>query len=133
MSPLIDPVKKKITFGILLIMALISVAAPAQNSPQAPRDSANVIEIKMTAKNYEFEPAVITVKKGQTVRLLITSLDRNHGIEIKGYGINQEIPKGQTATVEFTADKAGSFPFKCSVRCGLGHGRMKGELIVQEQ
>ncbi len=132
MSHLTDARKKHTTLAILVIAGIVSVAALAKNPPPAT-DSASVIEIKMAAKNYEFEPAVITVKKGQAVRLLITSLDRTHGIEIKGFGINQEIPKNQTATVEFTADKAGAFPFKCSVRCGLGHGRMKGELIVEEK
>ncbi len=127
-----NPATKKVKLGILVTAGLMSIVALAQNPPAAA-NPADVIEIKMTAKKYEFEPAVITVKKGQTVRLLITSLDRNHGIEIKGYGINQEIPKGQTATVEFLADKPGTFPFKCSVRCGFGHGRMKGELIVQQQ
>jgi cytochrome c oxidase subunit II len=89
-------------------------------------------EIKMTAKKYEFNPNVITVKKGEKVRLIVTAIDRDHGLEIEGYGINQRLKKGQPAMIDFTADKAGEFVFKCSVPCGLGHGRMKGKLIVQE-
>ena len=32
---------------------------------------------------------------------------------------------------EFTADRAGTFPFQCSVFRGLGHKKMKGQLIVE--
>jgi hypothetical protein len=30
------------------------------------------------------------------------------------------------------ADKAGTLPFRCSNFCGLGHGGMKGTLVVEE-
>ena len=85
----------------------------------------------MTAKKYEFSPNVVKVKKGDHVRLVITALDREHGIKIEAFKINQKLPKGEAVTVEFTADQAGTFPFKCSDFCGLGHGKMKGELIVE--
>jgi cytochrome c oxidase subunit 2 len=88
--------------------------------------------IYLTAKNYEFDPGVITVKKGEKVRLIITATDRDHGIKIEGYDINQVLKKGDPTTIEFTADKAGAFEFKCSVYCGHGHRKMKGKLIVEE-
>ena len=90
-------------------------------------------EFTMTAKNYEFDPSVITVKKGEKVRLFITATDRDHGINIQGYDIDQVLKKGATATIEFTASKAGTFEFKCSVYCGMGHHKMKGKLVVEEQ
>jgi cytochrome c oxidase subunit 2 len=89
-------------------------------------------EFTMTAKNYEFDPSVITVKKGEKVRLFITATDRDHGIKIQGYDIDQVLKKGSTATIEFTASKAGTFEFKCSVYCGMGHHKMKGKLVVEE-
>jgi len=90
-------------------------------------------EFTMTAKKYEFDPNVITVKKGEKVRLLITAADHDHGFKLDAFDINQVLKKGSTATIEFTADKAGSFEFKCSVFCGMGHGKMKGKLVVEEQ
>ena len=86
----------------------------------------------MTAKKYEFSPNPIRVKKGERVRLIITATDRDHGIKIEAFNIEEKLKKGVPTTVEFTADKAGSFPFKCSVHCGFGHGGMKGTLIVEE-
>lgn len=120
------------TFFALVVVIVMAAAAAAQDPPQAAVPSGGVVEIKMTAKRYQFDPNVMTVKKGQKVRLLITALDHNHGFQLPAYNINQKIFKGQTATIEFTADKAGTFPFKCSVYCGLGHRKMKGKLIVEE-
>lgn len=98
----------------------------------APAATTDVHEITMTAKSYEFDPAVITVKKGEKVRLIITATDRDHGIKIAGYDIDQVLKKGDPTTIEFTADKAGSFEFRCSVSCGMGHRKMKGKLVVEE-
>lgn len=120
------------TVFALAVVTIMAAAAAAQDSHQAAAPSGNVVEIKITAKRFQYDPNVITVKKGQKVRLLITALDHNHGFQLPAYDINQEIYKGQTATIEFTADKAGTFPFKCSVYCGLGHRKMKGKLIVEE-
>jgi cytochrome c oxidase subunit 2 len=64
--------------------------------------------------------------------LIVTATDRRHGINIDGYDIDQTLKPGEPTTIEFTADKAGTFEFKCSVYCGMGHQKMKGKLIVEE-
>jgi cytochrome c oxidase subunit 2 len=108
---------------------MLARCALAQKSP-AP--SGEVREIQMTAKKYEFNPNVITVKKGERVKLMITALDRDHGFKLEAFGIGQKLKKAEPTTVEFTADKVGSFPFQCSKFCGFGHGKMKGKLVVEE-
>ena len=116
-------------FAFFVFSAAAFLAAPAARSAaQAPQ----VHEIQMTAKKYEFSPNPIRVKKGERVRLVITATDRDHGIKIEEFGVEQRLKKGVPTTVEFTADKAGTFTFKCSVHCGIGHGHMKGTLIVEE-
>lgn len=91
-----------------------------------------VREIKVTAKQWEFIPNPIVVKKGEKVRLKITSTDVAHGFALPDFGINKVLNSGQEVTVEFTADKAGRFGFFCSVQCGIGHSGMRGELVVVE-
>jgi cytochrome c oxidase subunit 2 len=108
----------------------LSLAVPALAEGQAV--SGAVHEITITASSYQFDPAVITVKKGDKVRLIVTATDRRHGINIDGYDIDQTLKPGEPTTIEFTADKAGTFEFKCSVYCGMGHQKMKGKLIVEE-
>ena len=88
-------------------------------------------EIKMIAKKYEFRPNIVRVKKGDHVRLVITAIDRAHGFKIDAFQIDQKLPKGEAVTVDFAADRSGTFPFQCSEFCGLGHKKMKGELIIE--
>ena len=59
------------------------------------------------------------------------ALDRKHGFEMKDLRIKTELEMGKETVVEFVAPRTGEFQFKCSVFCGLGHGRVKGELIVE--
>lgn len=108
------------TLGIAL--AALALLA-AQTAP--------VDEIKVTAKKYEFIPSVIKVKQGEHVRLIITAADHDHGFKLDAFQIDQLLKKGEATTVEFTADKTGTFPFACSHFCGLGHKRMKGQLVVE--
>jgi len=98
-----------------------------ENAPAA--GEAN--EIKVTAKKYEFQPDVISVKQGDHVKLVITARDHDHGFKLKAYNINQHLKKGVSTTIKFTADQAGTFPFECSVFCGLGHPHMKGKLVIE--
>ena len=93
--------------------------------------SGAVKEFRMTAKQFAFDPSIIEVNKGDKVRLIVTSTDVPHGIAIKEYGINQMLDVGKPATIEFTADKQGTFTAYCSVFCGAGHSGMKGKLIVR--
>ena len=98
---------------------------------QDPPAAELVREIRMTAKKYEFNPSEVRVRQGERVRLLITTLDRKHGFQIKEFGVKVVLPGKEETVVEFVADRAGEFKFKCSVRCGWRHGRMKGKLIVE--
>jgi hypothetical protein len=41
-----------------------------------------------------------------------------------------EFVPGQTASLQFTPDRTGSFTFLCDVFCGSGHEDMNGTLIV---
>lgn len=116
-----------LALGALLIG--LDGTAPAAGQATSPA----VREFTMTAKKYAFDPSVITVKEGEKVRLLITATDHDHGFKLDAFDINQVLKKGDITTIEFTADKAGTFEFKCSVYCGLGHGKMKGKLVVEEQ
>jgi len=110
----------------LFLLVLLGGIANGQNSPTQP------LEIKVTARRFEFDPHSITVQKGRPVRLIITSEDVEHGLAIKEFNVNVKIPAKQTKIVEFTADRTGRFSFSCSVYCGNGHEEMIGELVVEE-
>ena len=112
-----------------LLSLVIAFLLPLFGAQTAGR-AADTVTVTMTAKKYEFSPSVVTVTKGQHVKLQVTALDTTHGFEIKDYNVDAELKKGVPATVEFDADREGTFPFKCSHFCGLGHSKMKGEIVV---
>jgi len=121
-------IREKVKVLLVALMALVVFSV----SLRMGRASPGPVEIKMTAKKYRFDPKAITVKQGDPVRLIITALDRDHGFKLEAYGINQKLVKGNPTTIEFTADKPGTFQFQCSEFCGLGHMKMKGKLVVEE-
>lgn len=90
-----------------------------------------VREVEMKAYQFKFVPDVVNVKKGEKVRLLVESMDVTHGLAIDALNINQNLPPHKVETIEFTPDKTGTFPFDCSVYCGVEHGKMTGKLVVQ--
>ncbi|MBI4143343.1 cupredoxin domain-containing protein [Candidatus Woesearchaeota archaeon] len=125
--------------GILLITAcakqqagdVVGQGSPIQDTTDTTDTTGSVKEFRMTAKQFEFEPGTIEVNKGDKVKLIVTSADVPHGISIPEYGINERLDVGKPVTIEFTADKEGTFTAFCSVFCGSGHGNMKGKIIVR--
>jgi heme/copper-type cytochrome/quinol oxidase subunit 2 len=141
----------KLIAGLLAGYALLSggccgrptsEAAPARTDltyaaiPGPTNFSGNVIDgvrdIKMTAEKFDFKPATIYVKKGEPVRLEITSLDTTHGIAIEGTDINQTLTPNKTEVIEFTPQRTGTFEYYCTQYCGTGHTKMRGKMIVRE-
>lgn len=95
-------------------------------------EESKIKEINLEAYQFGYEPEEIVVKKGDIVRLLISSRDVVHEVYIKEYGISARAEKGKIKKVEFIARKSGKFPILCSVYCGRGHSGMKAVLIVEE-
>lgn len=120
---------KYVSWAILVISSLLTFTAPSQ---EVRATIPGTHEVQVTAKKYEFNPAMITVRKGEHVKLVITATDRDHGFKLDAFKINQHLKKGEPTTVEFDPKKAGEFPFQCSVICGMGHHHMKGTLVVEE-
>lgn len=78
-----------------------------------------------------WKPQVITVFKGDKVRLRITGRDVVHGFAIGQLGIDEVmILPGETETVEFVADRVGRYTIYCNVWCSPSHYRMRGTLEV---
>lgn len=124
---------KKMNLAILFFSLLFLIYGCSINGAAVSATETKEFDIK--AKNWEFSPDTITVNKGDKVILNIESLDDGsgvgHGITIPIFGVSKSFRGGESVTVEFIADKKGTFPFFCSVYCGSGHGDMKGKLIVK--
>lgn len=89
-----------------------------------------VKRISMTASNFSFSPSTLSVKKGDTVILTIKGQEGTHGLAIPDFKVSKQITEGDTVTVQFIADKTGTFIFFCNIPCGEGHNKMKGTITV---
>jgi cytochrome c oxidase subunit 2 len=103
--------------------------------------------IELTAKKYEYSPSPVHLKSGTKIQLKITATDHDHGFKISAvpdgalpngaagliFSSAQDcwqLRKGETTTIEFLAQTAGTYTFKCCHTCGLGHKGMKGQIVV---
>jgi heme/copper-type cytochrome/quinol oxidase subunit 2 len=112
----------------LIIVASILAAAFAPLPVKAAPSAARTVRIE--ARSFEFSPPVIHVQQGERVNIELVAADVVHGLYIDGYGYEIVADPGQTATLTFIADKAGSFRLRCSVTCGALHPFMIGKLNV---
>jgi len=86
----------------------------------------------VTGGNFEFTPATMSVKKGDTVRITFMNVEGFHDFVLNEFTVaTKQIQGGTEEVVEFVADKTGSFEYYCSVGKHREMG-MKGTLIVTE-
>ena len=108
-------------------MAGLAMAfAPLPVPVVAPRERTFRIE----ARQFAYSPSELQINPGDTVTIQLVSTDVVHGLYIDGYDLSMEADPGQTSTMTFTADKSGSFRFRCNVTCGAMHPFMIGKLTV---
>ena len=114
-----------------------SQQVPPAGNEQAPppppsSEEPAVKEFTLEATLWSFSPSTITVNKGDLVKLTLKNVEGVHGIYIPDYNVSLKAGAGETKSIEFTADKAGTFPFRCNIMCGDGHKTMTGTLVVNE-
>ena len=110
------------------------VGAPMPGNERVVRNGKHV-EVWMTAARSHFTPERVEVRNGDHVMWHITNIERAvdvvHGFAIPGYNINLSLEPGETATVEFTADRPGVYTYYCSEFCSALHLEMMGFFLVK--
>jgi len=86
--------------------------------------------IKVVAKRFEFVPAEIHLKQGETVTLEFSVVDVPMGFNLADFKLRADLMPGKPTLLELTPDRAGTFTFLCDVFCGSGHEDMSGTLVV---
>lgn len=100
-------------------------------SPSAGSGKVAVKEFQVEAKPFSFTPNVITVKQGDTVTIVLNNTKGMHDFRIDEFSVaTKKISEGESDTVQFVADKKGSFEYYCSVGNHRAMG-MKGTLVVE--
>lgn len=106
----------------------------------APTPGQGVREFLVTARNFSFSLSEMRVVKGNTVWVTLHSEEGRHDWRIDEFGAGTDrllgintaiLQAGQQETVQFVADKAGTFEYYCSIGNHREMG-MRGNLIVEE-
>lgn len=113
--------------GIMFLVVLVAVAGgvysmrapPAPAAPPAPppikptgivRDYNVSITLKgILDAGKPWTPPRLAANLGDTIRVLVNAPDADHSFVIDEYKVKKFIRKGQSAVIEFVADKAGTF------------------------
>ena len=121
---------------------------PSEMAEGAKRDMKKVSQevtskedMKATAKEFAmdsyydekgvwFSVKEIRVKKGDSVRIVVTNTKGMHDFVIDEFGVKQETPLNEKTVIEFVADKAGTFEYYCSMPGHRAKGQW-GKLIVE--
>jgi cytochrome c oxidase subunit 2 len=117
---------------VLMLLMMLPSWRPLTFAQVESSTSISPHRIEVTAKRFSFDPATITVKKGEPVVLVLKSVDVPHGLRIRELNIDLKASKGSMVETRFTPQTVGEFVGQCSVFCGPGHGSMKLTLDVVE-
>ena len=107
--------------------------APAPEIAEVPKEvpEPGVKVIRVRGGDFWLEPNSVTVNKGDRVKIIFENVGTIvHDLGIDGYGRTEIISAGSIDTIEFVADKAGTFDMWCSV-AGHKEAGMEGSFVVE--
>lgn len=88
-------------------------------------------EFTVEGSSFKFAPTIIRVKSGDIVKVTFKNIEGIHDFVIDEFKVaTKQIAGGKSETVEFVADKAGTYEYYCSVGQHRKNG-MLGKLIVE--
>jgi heme/copper-type cytochrome/quinol oxidase subunit 2 len=124
--------KLKSRTSSLVVIGVVSLLSPAAYPPVArgQEQPPNKREITLTARNYRFVPSRIEVSQDDLVKLTVQSEDVAYSLTIDEYRVSRRVPAGGSTTLEFRADRAGTFAFYSNLTNDARHSQMRGELVV---
>jgi len=88
--------------------------------------------IRVDASREGFHPGTIRVRKGETVRIVLTSADDTHCFAVDALRIEKRVVPGHETVLDLSPDEAGSFSFYCCLETGKAAEKERGELVVTE-
>ncbi len=126
----------QIIWAVIIVVAVIGgIFYFSRSRYQPPAGAPGTVEqvktFDISAKPFEFSVKEIRVKKGDRVRINLTVTQGMHDWVVDEFNARTNITQtGQTTSVEFVADKTGTYEYYCSVPTHRQQG-MVGKLIVE--
>ena len=89
-------------------------------------------DVYLIARLWQWWP-ILELKKGQTYRLHISSMDWQHGFSLQPININTQILPGYEMVLTITPDTSGDQTIICNEFCGIGHHNMVGKILIKDE
>lgn len=120
---------------IALALVLSGCVLDKNKNISIPENNQNtdsvVKEFTVEGDNFTFSLAEIKVNEGDTVRIKLVNKEGFHDLVLDEFNVaTQKLQVNQEETIEFVANKKGTFEYYCSVGTHRQMG-MKGNLIVE--
>ena len=114
-------------FAALLPLALLMFLCGSGKAHAAP----GIRVIDITAQRFSFTPSQIALKKGETVKLRLTSQDVTHGFFSRPLKVDEDVEAGEAKEITLTPQTAGTYTIICDHFCGANHGNMNITIVVE--
>ncbi len=88
-------------------------------------------DVYMLARLWSWYP-MLELKKGESYRLHLSSLDWQHGFSLQPININLQVLPEYEMVITITPDTSGEFTIVCNEYCGILHHTMLGKIYVTE-
>ena len=109
--------------------SVLSDAQKAELKAGSEDHQAKDLTFNISGGSFFFAPNEIRVKQGDKVKIVFNNVGGTHNFILPDYKVESKtIQTGTSDTVEFVADKKGTFEFYCSV--GNGYHRQMGQIGV---
>jgi plastocyanin len=102
--------------------------ATKSGSSGALADRVVSVGLQDESANYAFDPGQLTFAKGETVTIELTSQNEFHSFTVDSLGLDVEVEAGESTSVTYTFDTAGTYDLICIPHESLG---MVGTITVQ--
>jgi heme/copper-type cytochrome/quinol oxidase subunit 2 len=106
-------------------LALAAVIAAGAAPPAGP-------EVAVKVSKSGFEPSRITVRRGETTRLVLTATDVEHCFAVDALRVEKRVVPGRPTRFDLAPGQAGVFLFYCCLESGDAAKVERGELTVTE-
>lgn len=108
-----------------------SPSSDTTNSPAAGTSTGEVKSFTVTSSSFKFSPTEIRVKEGDRVKVTLNNTNGFHDFVVDEFNARtRQINGAGTDTVEFVANKKGTFEYYCSVGNHRQMG-MVGKIVVE--
>lgn len=125
--------KRELLIFLFILAMLIGVPTGAFALKSAQAKAYGFTDIVLRTPEDGNVTPEIHVKKGQLVKLRITSADVTHGFAIGDLKIDAgQIHPGKFTYIEFTPQEAGTFSYYCTIVCSPLHSYVRGTMVVED-